>query len=163
MIKHLDYCTHILNPEDVAILKTQSFDVNLRLLKTSPGYKAIIQQICNYIAWSATTLKEGYSKPKGWSGPNAGIPFRIIYVPPYGIMINPVWISTDTKYEDAYVKSNCGSLTLPKTIQVRRDRVINIKYWTIDGQEHSVERMTKADGGYTFQHEYAHCNGELIK
>ena len=162
MIQHRDVCTHYENLEDRLILTSKSFPVNLRLLKTSLFYFEIIKKICSYIQWSATTLKEGYPLPKGWSDPNAGIPLRIIYVPPYGIMINPEWISSNNDHESEEVKSNCGSLTLKRPRSVVRAKSINIAYYTLDGQRREVTNVTKDLGGYTFQHEFLHIEGELI-
>lgn len=162
MYKHSDYCTHFNNVEDRDILTRKSFDVNMRLLQTSPRYFDIIRHICSYIKWSALTEKEGYSKPKGWSGPNSGIPFRIIYVPPYGIMLNPIWVSNNNNAISEDVISNCGSLTLPKPKTVSRVKSINIEYWDIWGHHYKVNDVTKDLGGYTFQHEFLHCEGELI-
>lgn len=163
IMKHSDVCTHIDNEEDVDILTRQSFNVNMRLMKTSSYYKDLIVSICDYITACARQKKEGYSQPLGWSGPNAGIPFRIIYVPPFGIMINPEWLDNNDGHESEDVKSNCGSLTLKKPITVSRVKSINISFYTLDGAKTYVGGMTKANGGYTFQHEYLHCEGELIQ
>lgn len=159
-MKHLDYCTHITNKEDRDILTRRSFDVNLRLMKTSGEYNKLITEIANYIRWCGETKKDGYAQPKGWSGPNAGIPFRIIYVPPHGIMINPKWMSTSNDGADL-VKSNCGSLTLSTPRQVIRHKSIRVKWWDLNGNKFKAT-LNKDNGGYTFQHEYNHCQGELI-
>ena len=160
-LSHRDVCTHIENEEDQEVLLTRAIKVNMRLLKTSPYYYSIISSICEYIKWSGETLKSGYTKPKGWSGPNAGFPLRIIYVPPYGIMINPKWIKNNGNgYET--VQSNCGSLIFKKSIKVTREKNISVEYFTIDGRLHTIQNMGKENGGYTFQHEYHHIEGILI-
>ncbi len=77
-MKHSDYCTHINNDEDKDILTRPLFDVNMRLFKTSDGYRKIVISVCNYLKWWAETPKDGYKIPHGVSGANAAIPFNII-------------------------------------------------------------------------------------
>ncbi len=119
-MRHSDYCTHIKNPEDKDVLTRKLFDVNMRLFNTSVQYQNIILSICNYIHWNTKTEKEGYKKPHGFSGANAGIPFNIIGVNRgvTDIMINPKILKTyGNKVES---ESNCGSLTLEKPIKIWR-------------------------------------------
>ena len=42
---HSNFMTHINNEEDIQYLRRTHFDVNIRLFKTSPGYKYIIDKI----------------------------------------------------------------------------------------------------------------------
>lgn len=153
MPKHTDFCTLLSNPEDVDILTRKGFDVNLRLMKTSPAYKAIIEEIAKYILWGSTTEKEGYKKPHGFSGANAGIPFNIIAVG-NEILINPHIL----RFKGAKIgESNCGSLMLERPIKVLRHGWVHIEYWDLEGNRHETS-------GYlpTHQHEIDHNNGVLI-
>lgn len=77
-MKHSDYITHMDNAEDVIYLRSTHFPVNMRLFETSPDYKAIILQQCDYIRKLCLTKMEGYKKPHGMSGANAGLAFNII-------------------------------------------------------------------------------------
>ena len=83
MKNHEDYITHINNPEDTVYLRTKHFPVNMRLFHSSPEYKAIILQQCEYIRSLCLDTKEGYKKPHGMSSANAGLAFNII-----GITVN---------------------------------------------------------------------------
>lgn len=162
-MKHLNYCTHISNPEDKDILTRQLFDVNMRLFETSPEYRKIIIDICLYLRFCSETEEEGYKKPHGWSGANAGIPFNIIAVNRGGftnIMINPVI----TKYygKEIEVQSNCGSLTLEKPASVLRAEFIDVEYFTIAGNKKIEKRIDRNKGGFTIQHEVQHNRGILI-
>ncbi len=73
MKKHEDYVTHINNKEDEVYLKTKHFPVNMRLFKTSPTYRDIILQQCNYIRERCLDTIEGYKKPHGMSSANLGL------------------------------------------------------------------------------------------
>lgn len=152
---HLDVCTHIMNAEDNDILTRKGFDVNLRLMKTSPVYRNIIVQIVDYIRECAMTKRAGYSRPMGFSGANAGIPFNIIAMRDGTYMINPHII--DWSHERRVTRSDCGSLTLERPIDVWRYKNVTIEYWDLDGKRGEVT------GFYpTEQHEIDHNNGILI-
>lgn len=154
--KHSDYCTHIKNPEDRDILKRKLFDVNLRLMESSPEYAKIVKACADYILWNQVTEKEGYTKPRGFSGANAGIPFNIIAVGGE-VMINPRIVDwSPGNYTTA--ESNCGSLTLPDPILIRRHSRVEVTYIKPSGHG-PIRRF-----GYfpTVQHEVDHNNGILI-
>lgn len=151
--KHTDYCTLLRNHADKDILTRKLFDVNLRLYKTSRPYTHIIWDIAEYLLWCARTEKDGYKKPHGYSGANAGIPFNIIATPDE-VMLNPhIIVATGSKIG----VSDCGSLLLPKPIKVDRFSEITFEFWDLDSNRH--ERT-----GYfpTIQHEIDHNKGILI-
>jgi hypothetical protein len=150
---HLDYCTHMNNPVDRDILTRPLFDVNMRLFQTSATYNEIVQQCCAYLVWCSTTEKEGYKKPHGFSGANAGIPFNIIAVGDEA-MINPKIVSMKGRKIGL---SNCGSLTLEQPIKIWRWEEVTIEYFDTKGS-------AKTKKGYypTEQHEIDHNNGILI-
>lgn len=140
---------------DQDILTREQFDVNLRLCRTSPCYRSIVESCCNYIRECATTTRNGYKKPHSFSGANAGIPFRIIALADGTVMINPfVSDRSDTRRQS---ESNCGSLTLDKPIKIWRYSSVDVTYFDIDGKKYQIK-------GYlpTVQHEIDHCDGILI-
>lgn len=152
--KHEDYCTLLKNVEDRDILTRKLFDVNMRLFKSSPGYRDVVLAACEYIRWCSVTEKAGYKKPHGYSGANAGIPFNIIAIKGE-VMINPHLkrIIGDRRQS----KSNCGSLLLPEPIDIWRWGKVVINYYDMDGN-------LRAKTGYlpTEQHEIDHNKGILI-
>lgn len=160
---HSDYVTHMDNVEDQDILTRKLFDVNMRLFNTSYKYRKIILEICDYIKWNCYTEKEGYKKPHGFSGANAGISFNIIaYNANHNtvVMINPVI----TKYygDTIISESNCGSLTLNNPIEVERSEFIDISYYDEQGKFKELKRVDRRNCGLTIQHEVDHLNGILI-
>lgn len=163
MIKHIDYCTHISNLEDIDILTRKLFDVNIRLFNSSPQYREIVTLSINYLKWWCVTSKEGYKKPHGVSGANTGIPFNIVaYNTNNGpvAMINPKIIK---RYGGKITgQSNCGSLTLPEPIEVTRDEFIDIDYFDENGDKISITKVDRKLGGLTIQHEVDHNLGILI-
>ena len=165
-MKHLDFCTHVDNVKDGDFLQRKLFDVNIRLFHSSREYRKIILDCCDYILWCAVTEKEGYPVPLGWSGANAGIPFNIIAISrPKWIFINPrivehVW--TYGKYHKVRnVQSNCGSLTLPKKINIIRADMIRVEYFNTGG-EFQNQWFRWRDCASTIQHEVDHNDGVLI-
>lgn len=161
MIKHKDYCTHIDNPEDWKYLKTTLFDVNMRLFRSSPGYRTTVQKACRYIQYCAMTEKEGYKKPHGYSGANAGIPWNIIAYMAGNIpvvMINPKVVTASPEMKE--VKSNCGSLTLKNSIAITRNEYVTVSYYDMEGIPR-VEEFGPTPG-FTIQHEIEHNLGILI-
>lgn len=155
MLKHLDVCTHIKFDFDIDILKRKNFDVNLRLIQSSPAYRNIIHSCCDYILTLATSTREGYRKPRGFSGANAGIPFNIIATAKGLVMINPHIIYASAAMREQ--ASNCGSLTLETDIIVARHACVRIEYWDREGNHQEIV-------GYlpTEQHEIDHNLGILI-
>lgn len=161
MKKHLDYCTHIQFPEDRDLLTRKLFDVNMRLFHSSPAYKRLVLDAVAYIEWCTLTEKEGYKKPHGYSGANAGIPWNIIsFMDGLGsrIMINPIITGGRGSYKP--VESNCGSLTLDKPRQIHRQEFITVEWFNTQGVEHVKEFGPTP--GYTIQHEIQHNLGILI-
>lgn len=154
-MKHSDVTTLLSNPEDKDILTRPLFEVNMRLYKTSPDYRGIVTMACAYIRLCAMTEKEGYKKPHGFSGANAGIPWNIIALADGTVLINP-WISYRSE-EKRLSMSNCGSLLLPEPIQIERYADITVDYFDLDGNK-CIKR------GYlpTVQHEIDHNQGILI-
>ena len=103
--------------------------------------------------------KEGYTKPKGWSGANAGIPFNIIATHKLGVLINPkVW----NKREPIIVNSNCGSLTLQNSIEVTRYKYIDLLYNDVTNGDRQQLLNYCGDDVFTIQHEVEHNLGILI-
>ena len=154
-LKHLDVCTHIRNAEDRDILTRKGFDVNLRLMRTSPQYREIVLSACRYILELATTTREGYSQPYGYSGANAGIPWNIIANRNGTLMINPHILAASGRFR--VHSTDCGSLTLEKPIYVNRCREVTIEYWDM-ALTHFI-----VTGHYpTEQHEIDHNLGILI-
>lgn len=167
MKKHEDYITHIKNEEDLVYLKTKHFPVNMRLFHTSPEYKAIILQQCNYIRQNCLETKEGYKKPHGMSSANCGLAFNIIGITKFRnqplefcqIMINPII----TKFIGNKVNtlSNCGSLTLDDAIPLKRWETVRVKYFNEEGVE-KEEIYGRDNGSFSIQHEVDHNLGILI-
>jgi peptide deformylase len=167
MRKHSDYITHLKNEEDVVYLKSKHFPVNMRLFETSPEYKAIILQQCDYIRRLCLDTKEGYKKPHGMSSANAGLAFNIIGITRNRnkhdeyceIMINPVI----TRYFGDVVNtlSNCGSLTLPDKIVVYRYKTIRVSWYNEEGVEKNAI-FGIDNNSFTIQHEVDHNLGILI-
>lgn len=163
-MKHSDWCTHINNPEDRDILTRKLFDVNMRLFRANDSYRALVQKVCEFIEYSTMTEKEGYKKPHGYSGANAGIPWNIIGIAhAHGdatVMINPMYTPVE-KEGKRVVKSNCGSLTLPEPIEITRWNRINVSYYDVFGEYNRLENVGPSPG-FTIQHEVEHNLGILI-
>ena len=161
-MEHLDYCTHYQFPPDRDILTRPNFDVNIRLFHSNPEYRTLVLLICDYICRCASTSKEGYKPPHGWSGANAGIPFNIISFSFCGTTqtwINPV--ITRYSKETKMVRSNCGSLTLPQPKSIRRSLSIDVDYYDLQGHQHLWTDIPPIPG-FTIQHEIEHTQGILI-
>lgn len=166
-MKHSDYITHIDNSEDHECLKTKHFQVNTRLFGTSEEYRDIILQECAYIRRLCSTEKDGYKKPHGMSSANAGLAHNIIaYLKNRNldnekciVMINPRIVSSSK--EMIVAESNCGSLTLKKSIRVKRHSWIRVLWFTENGKW-LIKKFTRNSGGLTIQHEIDHNNGILI-
>lgn len=166
-MKHLDVVTHINNKEDRVYLKTTHFPVNMRLFNTSEGYKEIILQQCRYIKLLCSTEKKGYKKPHGMSSANAGLSFNIIAFmearntprESCRIMINPEVL--EVYGEVVECTTNCGSLTLPESIVIKRHESIKVRYYDTTGTPYE-EHFNRSQGSLTIQHEIDHNNGILI-
>ena len=154
-LRHEDVCTLLRNKEDVDILTRKLFDVNLRLYRTSPRYREIVQSAAAYILHCAQTTRLGYKKPHGFSGANAGIPFNIIATPEE-VMLNPR-ITSVHGGSTTRSTSNCGSLLLPEPIPILRYQRITFEFWDLDLNKHE-----RTGPYFTIQHEVDHNNGVLI-
>lgn len=108
--------------------------------------------------------KEGYKKPHGYSGANAGIPFNIIALANGDIMVNPRYVPHEVPL-GAYVKikSNCGSLLLEKPIEINRFGRITVKYIDYNSMI-NLKPIEVSKTGFlpTVQHEVDHNYGILI-
>lgn len=153
-MRHEDRCTLLRNEEDRDILTRKLFDVNMRLFHVNPDYRSVVQGCCKYIRGCAVTEVEGYKKPHGFSGANAGIPFNIIALADGTVMINPRIVASSGERESM---SNCGSLLLPQSIKITRHADVTVRYFDSNG----FHRMMI---GYlpTVQHEIDHNDGILI-
>jgi peptide deformylase len=167
MKKHSDYITHIKNEEDIVYLKSKHFPVNMRLFYSSPEYKAIILQQCEYIKSLCLDTKEGYKKPHGMSSANAGLAFNIIGITKFRnqslefcqIMINPVILKYIGKKVNTL--SNCGSLTLEDSILLKRFETVKVGFFNEEGI-YKEEIYGRDNGSFTIQHEIDHNLGILI-
>ena len=124
----------------------------------SPQYYHIIEGISGYIKMLATTEREGYKKPHGFSGANAGIPLNIIALADGEVMLNPKILDhhLDT-LGTVITESNCGSLMLDRPISIRRYAGITFEFYDVYGKRH-----IKSGFYPTVQHEIDHNNGILI-
>lgn len=167
MKKHSDYITHISNEEDTPYLRSKLLDVNMRLFETSPEYKAIILQQCEYLKMLVLTQMEGYKKPHGMSSANAGLAFNIITIArnrgkkdEYAeVMINPK-ITRHYGYI-GMAESNCGSITLKEPIKIPRNYWIDVTFYDEQGKPHKAS-YNRDQQAFTIQHEVDHNNGVLI-
>jgi peptide deformylase len=167
MKNHDNYITHIKNSEDVIYLKNKHFPVNMRLFNTSPEYKAIILQQCNYIRELCLDTKQGYKKPHGMSSANAGLAFNIIGITINRntsketclIMINPEIM--EYSKEKVISSSNCGSLTLKENINIERSEKVLVRWKSPEGK-HGERWFNREQGSLTIQHEIDHNLGILI-
>lgn len=155
MLTHKDCCTLYEIPEERDILTRKLFDVNMRLFRYNPDYRSIVQCAIEHIRECAMTQREGYKKPHGYSGANAGIPWNIIALADGTVMINPVVVKVDPRKRESF--SNCGSLLLKEPIKIWRHSRVVVDYFDRDGAPCQAE-------GYlpTVQHEIDHNNGILI-
>ena len=159
--KHEDYCTLLKYYEDRDILTRKLFDVNVRLFHASTRYQDIIKACCAHLVWCATTTKEGYKTPHGYSGANAGIPFNIIAFNDGKCWINPKIVKATGRRVG---KSNCGSLLLNEPIDIWRYEQVTIEYRQMETYGAYTSLEPKRVEGYlpTAQHEIDHNNGILI-
>lgn len=155
-MRHEDRCTLLKNGGvEKDFLTRKLFDVNMRLFHINDDYRSIVQCCVEYIRECAMTEAEGYKKPHGYSGANAGIPFNIIALADGTVMINPTYAEVGPGTKESL--SNCGSLLLEKPISIWRWARVVVDYYNRDGIKCQTE-------GYlpTVQHEIDHNNGILI-
>lgn len=162
-MKHEDFCTNLKNQEDRDILTRRLFDVNMRLFHCNERYRNVVLACCDFIHFGCKYEKDGYKKPHGYSGANAGIPFNIIAYRQGGeiiVCINP----KITRYYGELIESlsNCGSLVLPEHIKISRPALIDFEYYNTKGELVKMEGVDRNAGGLTIQHEIDHNLGILI-
>jgi peptide deformylase len=141
------------------------FPVNMRLYKSLKSYRKIVQTAFLHMNNLMELGKfEDYPRLAGISGANIGVPWNIIIVPSKADrlleMINPS-ISRMSR-RTTTLKSNCGSLVLPKKVDVKRRVWVEVSYYDLEGAHH--ENKFTMDDGYagTIQHEIDHNRGVLI-
>lgn len=163
MPEYSDYGMHASNEEDRIFLSRKSFNVSIRLLKLSQEYKKLIHQICSHIAYCCELSRKKPLEITVFSGAEAGIPFNIIA---YNlkeetlVLINPE-IKRHTGNLNI-IKSNCSSVDLAESINVKRFEFIDIFYYDIEGNYHEMFGIGKLRGGFAIQHAIDHNNGILI-
>ncbi len=164
---HSDHITHIDQMEDKPYLRTPLFDVNMRLFRTSDGYRGVVLAACGWIEKLCLTKMEGYKLPHGMSGANAGVPWNIIGIARNrgqpdahcDIMINPEIVKiSDEKVES---QSNCGSLCLPEPITIKRHVWVEVTWYDANAVFWRAV-FDREHGGLTIQHEVDHNLGILI-
>ena len=163
-----DVMTHISHEEDLPFLRTKLFDVNMRLFRSNPSYKALIIHACQVVGEHALAIHEGYKKPHGTSGANLAIPFNIIgIVRQRGqkneycqVMINP----KITRQYGSKIRSqsNCGSIRLKEPITIERYDTIDLEWFDETGIPHKQFMIGRDQGSLTIQHEVDHNLGILI-
>lgn len=162
-----DFLTYIKNLEDLPYLRSRLLPVNMRLFKANPRYRALIQACCEYLRDVSLMDLEGYGRPFGMSGANLALPFNIVgLVRARGkalasceILMNPEILNYEGPL--SHVKSNCGSIRLPESIQVLRYERIRVRYCNETG-EPLVRTFDHKWGAFTLQHEVDHNEGVLI-
>jgi len=163
------------------VLHEKSCAVNLRLLQEGDDYREVIFGIKRGMIRAFNRKYSDYNEIQGISGPNIGIPLRIIAIrirkkngdfidglpeelsknrrtKPILFMLNP---KISVKSEKIYsIKSNCGSLMLKDPIKVCRHEHIEMVYWDLKGYMH-LNGFDKPAAA-TIQHEIDHLNGLTI-
>lgn len=154
--------TWVERESDKIYLRKPLFPVSMRLYKSSPGYKKIIQECCDYLKEVALMEFSDYSKPRGISGANVGIPFNII-----GVVIDKdvkIFLNPELLYfhrvGSKLVTTNCGSVRLKKPITLHRDEMIVVEYYGMDGRKYTANYSGAIAS--TIQHEVDHNLGILI-
>lgn len=176
MLNINDYLTYMGEEKDVVFLRSKLLPVNMRLYKSSKGYKKIIQECCNYIEWTMEQRFKGYNNPLsfgllGISGANLAIPFNIIgilgnyeMVPAdkkVVVMMNPNII--DHSLDTVVNLERCGSLRLKEVTKVKRHKWITVE-WNNPANS-GIYTVTKFDfrsNSPAIEHEVDHNLGILI-
>jgi len=157
------------------ILHRKVFNVNIRLMGTSPGYFKIVMETIQYMRDVLRQDYSNYSTVRGISGANVGIPFNIIGIrlrakpkPPGFLlidgfngttfMINPQIVERSEATREC--TSNCGSVRLKSSIKVLRNKWVRVEYYNMN----LIKETHKFEGflGYTIQHEVEHNQGVLV-
>jgi peptide deformylase len=149
--------------DDLQLLTTKTFDVNIRLLEKESYYRKIIFNVIGNMVKCLTDSKfSDYPKLKGISAPNIGIPFNIFIVN-FDLGLKVFINSNITSYSKKTVKckSNCGSINLKESIELVRSSSIQIEFYDINVQRYVTNYFFNKNA-FTVQHEYNHCQGLLI-
>ena len=145
------------------ILINPSFEVNMRLFNASDGYKFSVLVAIDHMIETMHKDFDNYPEIKGISGANVGIPYKIIVVKKKNdvdlVMINPKIIRHSKKKVKA--KTNCGSVNLCESIEVKRYCWVIVEYYNRKGSK-CCEKFDREHYGFTIQHEIDHVNGILI-
>lgn len=151
-------------------LHRSGFNVDIKLFRKNKEFRDIILQTINYMKTILCTSFQDYSKLKGISGANIGIPLNIIAVLFEGhidVFINPKILKASSS--KTTVLSNCGSLRLSKPIKVDRNSWIQIEWMDTNGKNcrkyftmTNVTNYNTLPIAATLQHEIDHNKGILI-
>lgn len=162
----IDSMVQICAPEfDREILRRKSYNVNMRLYRSSNSYRNIIESIAQHMLEAIGKVWYDYTVEKGVAAPVLGFPFRMIGVSlpmeykPF-VMINPRIIAVaDTLVSG---RTNCGAIRLKSLIEVKRPSWVSVRYYDLSGKQIVRDRILKTDGGHMIQHEIDHLDGILI-
>lgn len=148
---------------DKSTLHKPSFNVNMRIFRTSPFYRQIIADVINYMDSHLSMIYEDNSTPLGISGAKLSIPWNIIGFKCKGknkFCINPkiLKVSKDT----TETTTNCGALRLKKDIKVLRYNLIELEYYDLKGQRIVEANIGRYEGAFIIQHEVDHNLGICI-
>lgn len=155
--------------EDDDCLHRPGFDVSVRMFNENKAFNKVIHEIIDYMKTVLCINFRDYNKLKGISGANIGIPLNIVAVMHNNIVevfINPS--ITKVSRSKITVLSNCGSLNLPKPINVERHTWIQVKWIDVDGKQHEKHFTAHNNDvevpniALTLQHEIDHNKGVLI-
>jgi len=168
-MKIVDYLVQNGEEHDDTLHK-KLFSVNVRLLKTSRIYFSTIKNIVKSMEYLLNKEFLDYGKPHGISGANVGVPLNIITIKTKDsnlTMLNPELI--DCSKETRIVSSNCGSLNLKESVQVKRYKEVKVRYYPfiskLTWREHVKKNVIPREESFslgTIQHEIDHNNGVLI-
>ena len=151
-------------------LHKPGFDVNPEMFRKNDKFRKTILGIVDYMITILQTDFDDYSKLKGISGANVGIPLNIVIVSDNDLIrvfINPKIMKTSRS--KISVLSNCGSVNLPKSIKIERYSWIQIEWININGKRQEkkfvvgkYENNKRSNISLTLQHEIEHNKGILI-
>jgi peptide deformylase len=170
-MKITDHLVQLLWEEeyDKSPLTRESFPVNMRLYKTSPGYRRCILEAVRYMDEHLRSHFEDYPDPRGVAAANLGLPYRIIGFKKGAVVgakaenqfcLNPK--ITKRSPGTTSTNTNCGSLRLPQNVSVDRHYTIDLEYFDLEGNLVRKENIGRTDGGFTIQHEVDQTNGKTI-
>jgi peptide deformylase len=163
-----DHMTYIQNFDDLAYLRKVLPPVNMRLFRSSQGYREVILRCCKHLEEVALMEFSDYSKPYGISGANVAIPFNIIGLVGMRklssafvtIMINPSISQVGIRRDQRTSYTNCGSVRLEHAIPVKRWYQVLAHWYDTEGVFRG--RWFYKGEAATIQHEILHNKGVLI-